>query len=114
MVQKYNGPSTVSTEPETTEASSLDSPNQDFDEPPIDSLTADATSSAVGTDRSLPNAPRVDIPLALKHWDRYEVLAVLGSGGMGAVYKSYDPRLNRFVAVKIVHPMLGHSDPAPV
>ena len=34
----------------------------------------------------------------------YEVLAPLGAGGMGEVYRARDPRLNRDVAVKILFP----------
>jgi len=39
--------------------------------------------------------------------DRYEVIDTLGVGGMGAVYKVFDRRLTRVVALKTIHPELA-------
>lgn len=42
---------------------------------------------------------------------RYEIKSELGRGGMATVYKGYDPRFEREVAVKVLPPELLHADP---
>ena len=39
--------------------------------------------------------------------DRYKIVSLLGSGGMGAVFKGHDLSLQRDVAVKIMHPHIA-------
>ena len=41
--------------------------------------------------------------------DRYEILEVIGTGGMAVVYKAMCHRLNRCVAVKILRDELAQD-----
>jgi eukaryotic-like serine/threonine-protein kinase len=45
--------------------------------------------------------------------ERYEIVQILGQGGMGAVYKATDRELQRTVAIKVIRPDLAR-DPAIV
>ena len=53
-----------------------------------------------------------DDPAMIGRVGNYEVVGILGRGGMGAVFKGYDTALNRFVAIKMLLPNLATSGAA--
>jgi serine/threonine protein kinase len=47
-----------------------------------------------------------DDPRMMGRIGTYEIAGLLGRGGMGVVFKAFDPSLNRYVAIKMLAPML--------
>jgi serine/threonine protein kinase len=51
-------------------------------------------------------------PGSLGRLDHYEVLEVVGHGGMGVVLKAFDDRLHRVIAIKVLAPQMAASGTA--
>ncbi|WP_437635915.1 protein kinase domain-containing protein [Sorangium sp. So ce854] len=49
-----------------------------------------------------PPSSRAPSRFPIRDWDRYECVSLIGKGGMGTVYKARDPRLQRYVAIKLI------------
>jgi len=66
----------------------------------------DGADSLLGFPQFLDPAER---PNTLGRLGAYDILEVIGRGGMGVVLKGFDPELNRHVAIKILAPQLANS-----
>ena len=79
-------------------------------QPPISSST-DAQPQETLLQRGMFDPPVT--PGTLGHLDRFEILRLLGEGGMGQVYLAREPRTDTRVAVKILRPQMA-DDPQSV
>ncbi len=58
--------------------------------------------SHIATEGGAPPPPGPEDPFIGKSLDEFEIREPLGRGGMGAVYKAWQPSLERFVAIKVL------------
>jgi serine/threonine protein kinase len=72
----------------------------------LDATTIDQVTAA---DQSLAFLAPPQEPGALGRLDHFEVLEVVGRGGMGVVLKTWDTKLRRVVALKVLAPHLAAS-----
>jgi hypothetical protein len=71
-----------------------------------------ATESSDGDstgDSGVPSLQQSDHPGSLGRFARYEIMEILGRGGMGVVMRGYDTSLNRHSAIKVLAPELALS-----
>jgi len=74
--------------------------------------SADADPNETPTAKLLDLLGPTDDPHMLGRIGSYEIIGLLGQGGMGAVFKGFDRSLNRFVAIKMLLPHLAASGAA--
>src|ERR1700734_3087261 len=108
------GDSSASNSSVDSDATLVDFP-QPSSAPPDRQVDYDATQIDVSPVPRSPDArPRAQMSAAVLQigdvlGGRYEILQLLGEGGMGAVYKAMDRELNRPVALKLIRPQLASN-----
>src|SRR5262245_15739026 len=78
-------------------------PTPDPEETQAETRTADEDLNFLGPPTRAENLGRLD---------HYEILSLVGKGGMGMVFKAFDESLHRIVAIKTLAPQLASSGSA--
>jgi len=78
--------------------------------PPSDFIGGESTAPLTGVDSSPTARMRRHFPRI----EGYQIVGVVGQGGMGIVYQAVQTKLNRTVALKVLPAIVGSANPAAV
>jgi serine/threonine protein kinase len=87
----------------------LDHPPAGMEATVISGSSSKDTVNAGHWAAALPFLKPCDKPGRIGLLDQYEIIEVVGHGGMGAVLRAFDTKLSRVVAVKVMSPTLAAS-----
>ena len=92
----------------------IDIPGRKLADIPIRNISAEAPTMVGGTTTPRPGSGQINVYAGATILEtgsvlggRYQILNILGVGGMGAVYQALDIELNRTIALKVIRPDLA-------